>query len=151
MQDVKKIETFLRKVDHSFPVPISQKTDIHEYAEKLAEKADVMSREENGEILSAVFGYTENVICDMAYISAAATLPEHQGKGFAKELVKEFIASAKSKGLKAVHLYAVADNLSAVRMYRHLGFQEYYPENEPRPSDLHLIYRIDAEAGTSSD
>lgn len=35
---IEQIENFLKKVDFDFPVPLSQKTDLHTYAIKLYEK-----------------------------------------------------------------------------------------------------------------
>ncbi len=139
---VKKIEAFLRAVDTSFPVPLSQKQELHEFALKLYEKGTLCFIEENGEICSMIAGYTDNVINDIGYISISATLPSARGKGYASKLIKEFISTAKEKKLKAIHLYAVRENLPAVKMYERLGFVEWNIENEPRPNDLHLIYYI---------
>ena len=139
---VDKIDKFLNAVDGDFPVPLSEKQDLHQLAAKLAEKGTVCFAQENGEICSMVLGYTENVIGNMGYISIVATIPLAKGKGYASRLVREFVEKAREKGLSAVHLYAVKDNIPAVRMYKKLGFTEYKFENEPRPDDLHLIYYI---------
>ena len=39
MPDTAAIETFLRKVDSSFPVALSQKQNLHSFAAKLHDKA----------------------------------------------------------------------------------------------------------------
>ena len=122
-----------------FPVPISQKTDIHTYACKLFENATICVKYENEKIVSAVFGYTDNVVNEMGYISAVATLPSARGKKYASTLVKEFIGIARSKRLKAVHLYAKEENVFAIKMYERLGFVTYKVADERRPDDVHLI------------
>lgn len=144
-KDINELEAFLCKIDSLFPVPLSQKQNLHDFAIKLAEKATILVEYENDEIIAAVAGYTENVIDNLGYISIAATLPEAQGKGLASKLVREFLEEAESKGLKAVHLYAVAGNIPAMRVYQKLGFVEYLLHDEPRPDDAHLIYYINEE------
>lgn len=138
----RKIEEFLIKVDKSFPVPLSKKQNLSEFAIKLNEKATLCIKENDGEIVSMVAGYTENLIGNIAYISVVATLEGERGKGYSKSLVKDFIEICRQKKIDAVHLYTVATNISAVNLYKKLGFVEYIMENEPRPDDLHLIYYI---------
>jgi len=92
-----------------------------------------------------VAGYTDNVINNIGYISLVATLPEARNQGLAQKLVAQFLEIAREKGLDAVHLYAVPSNKSAIRIYDNLGFVRYFCANEPRPDDLHLIYRYKEE------
>lgn len=87
-------------------------------------------------------GYTENTVNNVAYITMVASLPEYRGKGLAKQLVTEFIDRAKSKRLKAVHLYAVRENEAAMNLYKSIGFVEWHLENEKRPEDVHLIHYL---------
>ena len=139
---VSQIKDFLFKVSGLFPVPLSEKQNLDDYAVKLYEKATILTAMQNDEIISLVAGYTENIVDNMAFIAIVATLPEMQGKGLAAKLVKEFIGLCNKKGIDSVHLYAVRDNFPAVKMYKSLGFTEDFPETEPRPRDLHLIYKI---------
>lgn len=137
-----KVYDFLKKVDMSFPVPLSQKQDLMVLAEKLCVKGTLCVVTDNGEIVSMVGGYTENIIDNKAYISVVATLKEYGGKGYAKKLVKEFTDICKEKNIDAVHLYTVHNNTFAVNMYKSIGFTEWKIDDEPRKDDLHLIYHI---------
>ena len=139
---IDEIEKFLNAVDKEFPVPLSQKTDLHEYAIKLYEHATIFFVEQDGKIAAMVAGYTDNVENNMAYISLLATKKEYRGQGYAKRLVNEFLECAKNKNLSATHLYAVETNERAVQLYYKLGFEKYMPEIEPRKDDLHLIFRV---------
>lgn len=140
---IRQIEKFLYIVDKCFPIPLSEKTDISIYAKKLKEKATIcVEKDKNGNILSMCAGYTENTINAQAYISLVATLPESQGQGYGKKLVKEFLDIAKRKFLRGAHVYAVESNISAMKIYESLGFTRWNLENEPRPKDVHLIYRF---------
>ena len=140
-----KLERFLREVDRTFPVPISEKQDLAAYAQKLSERATLCAELDGKRIVALVAGYTENVTDNMAYISLVATVADAQGRGVGKRLTREFVSVAADKGLDAVHLYAVPTNTPAVSMYKKLGFEEWIRPDEPRPQDLHLIYRIKKE------
>jgi len=140
---VEQLETFLQCVDRDFPVPISEKQDLSRYAKKLWDKATLCAAYDEETIIALVAGYSENLCNGMAYISLVATLPQARGKGVATELVKDFLSVCKSKKVKAVHLYAVPTNTSAMSMYRKLGFRDYQMMDEPRPEDAHLIYDLE--------
>ena len=145
MIPTKKIEDFLFAVDASFPVPLSEKHNLGEFAEKLCDKATMCSAIEDGNIVALLAGYTDNVENNLGYISIVATLPQAQGKGYGTSLIREFLGIARRKGLHAVHLYAVRENIPAMRIYKKLGFEDYILDDEPRPNDAHLIYYIDKE------
>lgn len=131
---------FLKKVNNEFPVPLSEKQDLERYAEKLLEKATLCYKiDEKNQVIALVAGYTDCLSNNMAYISMVSTLPEYQGKGIATELVKKFINICIDKSISGIHLYAVEENTSAVKIYKKLGFRTMNIDNEKRPEDLHLL------------
>ncbi|MBE5777390.1 MAG: GNAT family N-acetyltransferase [Clostridiales bacterium] len=136
---------FLTEADRTFPVPLSEKQNLQTFADKLMELATLCVRFDGDSIVSLIAGYTENVQNGMGYMSVAATLPVARGKGYAAALVQEFLQTARDKKLRGVHLYAVHENLPAMRMYAKLGFVPYVIENEPRPDDAHLVYWFENE------
>lgn len=137
---VVQIERFLREVDATFPVPLSQKQDLHEFAIKLFERATVCCVTEQEEIAAMVAGYTDHLTDNMAYISIVATRGSFQGRGYAARLIGEFMEICRQKEVDAVHLYVVPSNLGALRLYEKMGFVPWQMPNETRPSDLHMIY-----------
>lgn len=136
---VNRIYAFLVETNDTFPVPLSNKTDLEQFADKLYRYATLCILEENGKIIAMVAGYTENTVGNTAYISLVATLPAYRGRGYAKQLLLEFIGKSEAKQLKAVHLYTTKENFAAMKMYDSLGFSEWHLENEDRPADVHLI------------
>lgn len=134
-----EIGSFLKAVEQDFPVPLSQKVDLKEYAQKLFEKATIFSTYQNGAIASMVAGYTDDLVDNKAYIAIMATRKEARGQGFAGELLDKFLVFSRQKGAKAVHVYAVKENVKAVKVYQKHGFETYEVLNESRPEDLHLI------------
>ena len=140
---ISQIEAFLKATDQTFPVPLSQKQDLSAYAQKLYEKATLCAAYAGEEIVSLVAGYTENLPDERAYIAIVATLPKARGNGLASQLIKELIGICRKKNIKAVHLYAVPDNIPAMNMYYALGFQDLRVADEPRKEDAHLIYYLE--------
>ena len=130
---------FLIKVDHLFPVPLSEKKRLSELAGVFMVYGTMGMVKEGDKIISLCAGYANDNLTRLAYISVVASLPEYAGKGYGKVAVRDFITKAINNGMKAIHLYAVKDNAPAIRMYESLGFIDYIVEDEPRPEDRHLI------------
>lgn len=135
----------LKRVDSLFPVPLSQKQPLEELARKFCEKATICAQWEDGEIVSIVAGYTDDLQDRMAYCSIVATLTQAQGKGYISRLFRMFLDIARKKGAAGAHLYAHPGNTHAIGIYRHLGFVDYHLQDEPRPDDVHLVYWFDKE------
>ena len=71
---------------------------------------------------------------EVAVIHILAVSPEKQGCGIGSGMVREAILLAKSKGMKAIRLDALATNRPAHKIYKRLGFeyrgkQNLYAEN----------------------
>lgn len=147
MQKLKfeEVLSFLKRVDNTFPVPLSKKQELCTLAEKFCQRATLCHIAENGDIAALVAGYTENLTDNTAYISVVATLPEARGKGYAKAALKQFFDVCRKKKIAAVHLYTDAANKAAITLYEGLGFVPYTLQGEPRPQDVHLIYRFKQE------
>ncbi len=137
------VYNFLCEVDKNFPVPLSEKVDLREYAKKLVNKAEICCITEENRILSVAAGYMNNADEEVAFLAVVATSQQARGKGMASALVKEFIDKARARQLKGVHLYTDKRNSSAISIYTKLGFVDYIIDNEPRPDDVHLVYWID--------
>lgn len=93
------VYSFLKKVDHTFSVSISEKQDLSEYAKKLSAKATICVEITGDQIVSMVAGYTTTVTNNLGYIALVATVPEAREHGLAGNLVKEFLSIAKEKNL----------------------------------------------------
>ena len=70
----------------------------------------------------------------VAVIHILAVSPDTQGKGIGSEMIREAIRMAKSKGMQAIRLDALASNTPAHKLYKRLGFeyrdkQHLYAEN----------------------
>ena len=139
MDQLAVILDFLQEVDQDFPVPVSSKVSLSELAKKYCECATLCCEYDNNKIIAMVAGYTVNTPENIGYISLVATRKAVRRKGLSSSLIKRFLIIAKASGLKAVHVYTHKTNQHAVRMYQKLGFSFYYPTDEPRPEDIHLL------------
>ena len=139
MTEERLIKEFLEKVDFDFPIPLSKKVNLKEYANKLKEKATLFYEKKEDKIVGMVAGYTQNLTQNLAYIALVATLKEYRGQGFAQKAVSNFLNYCRENNIAGVHLYTAPSNVHAIKLYKSLGFEEYKLLNEPRKKDLHLI------------
>lgn len=136
------LEEFVQKIDLELPVPLSQRVDIEKYVDKLYEKAHIVSKVENGKVVSAVIGYTENLIGNMSYITLVGTLPEGRHKGYAAEVLEEYISDCKRKNIDGIHLHTELHNTSAICLYKKHGFICWTDKCEENSSKLHMVCRF---------
>ncbi len=140
--DESRILDFLKKVDLSFPVPLSEKTSLTDYAKKIYENGVLCTYVEDNEIVAMVAGYLDKIRNGIGYITLVATLPEYQGRGLAHKIIRRFQEEAEAMEIRGVHLYAVRNNKNAISIYSSLGFEELCLESETRPKDAHLMHWI---------
>ncbi len=95
----------------------------------------------------SVFGYLSYLhILDELHIMNIAVLPDYQGMGYGKLMVKKIITDAKAKKATAITLEVRESNYRAQRMYEGLGFfcagtrPNYYMDKENA-----LIYWLSLE------
>lgn len=138
----KQLVDFLFRIDQDFPIPLSDKVDIVEYAGKLMEKADLVARIEENSIRGLVAGYTKNIIDNSAYITLVGVQDKFRGQGIGKQLVNAFIELCRQKKIQSINLYTHQTNASAIKMYEALGFEIYEMKNEARIQDIHYIYYL---------
>lgn len=145
-----KIYDFLVQIDQDFPVPLSDKVNLLQYASKLWSKATLCSQVENGRIVGLVAGYTDNLSDDKAYIAIVGVVKEARHKKIAQKLIADFVNICSEKHISYVHLYTSAENIAAIGIYYNIGFKKMTINNEPRPNDVHLILEVSKKGGESN-
>lgn len=141
MYSANEIYEFLIKIDDSFPIPLSEKVNLKEYSIKLSTQATILTKKNDENIVALVAGYTKNLINNSAYICVVGVLENYRGRGFAAQLVNEFIELCKKKNILSVNLYTHKTNNNAIKLYKKIGFN-IMDNNIDRPCDLHLVYEI---------
>lgn len=77
--------------------------------------------------------YVGQYIAGEATLMDICVLPSHQGKGYGKVLLTQFLAQAKQQGATKIFLEVRAKNIAAQMLYMNAGFIEidrrtgYYP------------------------
>ena len=77
--------------------------------------------------------YIGEYILEEATLMDICVAPEHQGKGFGKQLLEHFVNQAKQLGAKTLFLEVRVSNINALMLYINQGFVEisrrtgYYP------------------------
>lgn len=77
--------------------------------------------------------YVGELVLDEATLMDICVMPEHQGKGYGKALLMQFITQATKAGAQKLFLEVRAKNISAQMLYINMGFTEtgrrtgYYP------------------------
>lgn len=80
---------------------------------------------------------------NIAELSSLAVMPNIQGKGIGKELVKAFIAEVKNRGGKSIYLTTDADNNDAINnFYQKMGFkiERVFKTPEKRVMNEYFLY-----------
>lgn len=145
MNLLNKLILFLHKIDRDFPVPLSEKVNLKQYAKKLIEKGNLKIELVDNNIVGLVAGYIDHSDGIMSYIAVVGVDSEFRGKSIAKKLLNEYIEECREKKIKFIHLYTDKSNLSAIQMYKKLGFYESKLENESRNEDVHFFMNLEEE------
>jgi hypothetical protein len=68
--ELEQLTTFLRVIDDIFPIPLSEKVSIDEYALKALSKGVALCAEDSGKIVGILLGYANDPVTKNAYIQA---------------------------------------------------------------------------------
>lgn len=123
---------YLKAVDKSFPVPLSDKVVLEEYAKKLYDNAEIFVAYENDTIVGIFAGYVNDYDTKMAYGSVLTVLDTYQGCGIATRLLDAFCDCAKSRNMEKIMFCVYLDNEPAMKLYTKKGFAVYKKEEENR-------------------
>ena len=63
-------------------------------------------------------------VLDEATLLNVCVAPEHQGKGVARQALQQIFAKLKANGFQMVFLEVRASNVSAIKLYKSIGFSE---------------------------
>ena len=147
--DRRSLLEFLENVDELFPVSLSEKVNLSEYADKLLSRATLCTCYCRDKLVGLAAGYLSRLENNWAYLAVVGVRPEFQRRGIARRLVQEFIGLCQEKRVSGLHLYTDSTNVGAIRMYEGMGFEVVHPSDDPRPDDVHFAMCFSAD--TSSE
>lgn len=120
--DIKALIIFLNEINASFPVSLSEKTQIDEYTKKVLRLGLVMKMEQNQKIIGVITGYVNDTVTGNGYISVLGVSEHHRGKKIGSRLLQAFIDQARIEGMKKLSLFTHKENHNALNMYLNHGF-----------------------------
>ena len=118
-----KLFCFLKQIDGTLPVPLSERVNLRNYAEKVLQFGQCITIEESGNIVAAVLFYCNDFQTKKAYITLLGTLPEYEGKGYATKLLKAAEEVAGRNGMRIMNLETERTNQKAISLYCKCGYQ----------------------------
>jgi ribosomal protein S18 acetylase RimI-like enzyme len=142
-EDLERLSTFLRKIDGIFPIPLSKKVNIDEYALKTLSKGVALCAEDSGKIVGILLGYANDSATKNAYIGTLGVLEEYRSRGIGKSLVNYMKELSRSYGMERICLFTHKSNEPAIRFYINNGFTITPPPSTERPDEVYLVAHLE--------
>ena len=141
--ELEQLTTFLRVIDDIFPIPLSNKVSIDEYALKTLSKGVALCAEDSGKNVGILLGYANDSVTKNAYIGTLGVLEEYRSQGIGKSLVNYMKELSHSYGMEMIYLFTHKSNGSAVRFYIKNGFTIVLPPSTERPDEVCLVAHLE--------
>lgn len=133
----------MKTCDQEFATPLHEKVDFKSYVRKIRDYGTFIWDEEDGVLRGFIAGYTDNLVCDMAYAALLMIAPSARRQGLATRLFAAFLDLCREKGIGKVHFFTDG-NAGQRALYSSLGAYEL-SRDEARPKSLHLCIDTGAD------
>lgn len=117
-----EIAEHLLRCDADFVPPLSDRVDIKDYAQKIANNGMRFEAWSGGTLVGLVAAYCNDQESHIAHITSASVLKEWTGKGIAARLVARCVEHAKESGMQQIGLEVAQGNTRAINLYEKSGF-----------------------------
>lgn len=116
---VKQVSRHFLCCDDDFKPSLSGRVDIETYAKKIVNNAICFEAWSDDVLIGLVAVYCRN---KQAYVTNVSVLHNWAGKGIAANLMKESVSYIKGLGGMKISLQVSVDNISALNLYKKIGF-----------------------------
>lgn len=116
------LQQFLHESSKEFFIPLEQRLDISQYAEKLYENSSFISCWNGKRIVGMICCYTNRP--PMGYISNVCVLSTYQGLGIFTRCFNLLTHYCISVGIEEIFLEVSNNNPKAYEIYKHIGFED---------------------------
>lgn len=117
------VSAYLSSVNNDFPIPLTQKVDLAEYAAKVLSRGIALAMFDGCEIVGLAAGYVNDVTGLSAYLSVLSVSKEYRGRGLGSALVRAFEREAVSSGMERLMLDTHESNVAACSLYEGMGYR----------------------------
>ena len=129
----------LRACSSYFDPPLGDRVQLDQYAEKLARSSVTFEAWDDKVLIGLVAAYLDGKDTPgQGFITNVSVMPEYQGRGIARDLVRLCHRSAKEKRLERVRLHVSPNSQVAVDLYSKLGYEPLGQENSRLVMEIRL-------------
>ena len=124
VNDIIELENFLKKIDSYFPIALSEKVNLKDYAKKVMDRGISFFAISDNKIIGVCIGYANDIRKNRAFISVIAVLPEYRNLKVGHKLILAFKKYARENNMKSIILFVNKENKRAIEFYRKNGFKK---------------------------
>ncbi len=121
--DRDEIQEHLMLCETDFIPPLSVRTDIRAYTQKVFERSSRFEAWSGGRLIGLVAAYFNDPDTRVAYITNVSVLRSWRGEGIARGLLGRCLDDARKIGFDFIELEVDRHNEAAIRLYDALRFQ----------------------------
>jgi ribosomal protein S18 acetylase RimI-like enzyme len=142
-EELKRLTAFLRYIDDIFPIPLSKKVNIDEYAIKTLSKGIVICAEDSGHIIGILIGYANDSVTKNAYAVVLGIVKEYRSQGIGMSLINYMKELCRSYGMESLCAFVHKSNESAIRFFTTNGFTITPPPTSERPDEIYIVAHLE--------
>ena len=117
-----EILKYLHEHDNDFPIPLSHKTNLKQYLNKMIRLGKSVICVDQNQIVGLIFYYDNNTQERKAFISLVSVDKNYRCKGIATHLIEEVLSLLKKQQFKICEVPTHETNELAIHLYGLLGF-----------------------------
>jgi ribosomal protein S18 acetylase RimI-like enzyme len=116
------VRALLHECDEEFPIPLSTKVNIEEYARKIHEHATNFEAWKDETLVGVISTYFNDKLGKEAFITNVCVVTLVKELGIASELLRMTIAYGRERRYQKIRLEVDKQNVAAMRLYTKFGF-----------------------------
>ena len=125
MASEQEIYSHLMKCNEYFSPPLEKKVNIHEYSNKIFQKAVTFEAWITDTLVGLVAAYFNDPDGQSGYVTNVSVIRPYMGKGIISILINRCIDYAKRNSFRSISLEVAKANHQAINLYRKFRFQEF--------------------------
>ncbi len=127
----------LEGCDKNYIPSLSERVNIKEYSEKIADKAVTFEAWDKDKLVGLAAVYL-NMMSLSAFVTNVSVLKDYSGNGVASQLMLNCIQYASQKKIGRICLEVDQNNAKAMHLYKRLNFMHYDTKGETKLMELKI-------------
>ena len=125
MASEQEICSHLMECNENFVPPLEKKVSIHEYSNKIFQKAVTFEAWRVDTLVGLLAAYFNDPNGQTGYITSVSTIKAYMGQGIASILINFSIDYARQHSFRTISLEVAKANHQAINLYRKFQFKEF--------------------------